>query len=113
MSNITWKFADYHRGLLFVGAFGVWLGDLGHDAALRRSRAVHCSVRGCGRPQRRRILHDQRIQIGRAAAARGPDGRNGERDVGPILAGVLGNLGAANQFERGLAIPAAGVSRAS
>ena len=56
------------------------------------------------RTPRLRILHDQRIQIGRAAAARGPDGGNRERHIRPVLAGALRDLGAAHQFERGLAV---------
>ena len=61
------------------------------------------------RPRRRRILHDQRIQIRRLAAARGAHGGNAERDIGPVLAGVLGDFGAAHQFERRLAVFCAGV----
>ena len=40
---------------------------------------------------------------------RGAHGRNRERDVGPVLAGGLHDLGAANQFERRLSVLAAGV----
>ena len=50
------------------------------------------------------IAHDQRLQFGPAAAFRGAHGRDRERDIRPILAGLLHDLGAADQFERGLAL---------
>ena len=61
------------------------------------------------RPRHLRILHDQRVQFGRAAAAGGPHRGDAEADIRPILAGVLGDLGAAHQFERGFSVLGAGV----
>ena len=51
-----------------------------------------------------RVLNDERLQVGRAAATRGSHGGNRERDIRPILAGVLRDLGTAHQLERGLAV---------
>jgi hypothetical protein len=56
-----------------------------------------------------RVLNDERLQVGCAAATRGSHGGNGERDIRPIFAGVLRDFGTAHQFERGLAIFRAGV----
>ena len=55
-----------------------------------------------------RIAHDPRPQLGRAAALRGADGGNRQRDVRPVFAGGLHDLGAADELERRLAVLAAG-----
>ena len=54
-------------------------------------------------------MHDERFEIGRAATARGPHGRDRKRDVRPVLARALRDLGTTHQFERRLALLAAGV----
>ena len=56
-----------------------------------------------------RIAHDQRPQFRRAAALGGAHGRDRERDIAPVLAGLLHDLGAADEFERGLALARAGI----
>ena len=54
-------------------------------------------------------MHDQRIQLGRPAAARASHGRNAERNIRPVLSRGLGDFGAAHQFEHGPAVLRAGV----
>ena len=97
--------ADFRRGLQFVGA-------LRRGFSCRRRRHLTLHIREGSRAKRTRrlrILHDQRIQIGRTAAARGSHRRDGQRHIRPVLSGRLGDLGAAHQFERGLAVLRAGV----
>ena len=97
-----------HHGLIALPPAGA---ELPQPVRGRCSRG-HCIIR-CGRRGHRtrylRVLNDERLQVGRAAAARGSHGGNGERDIRPVLAGVLRDFGAAHQFERGLAVLGAGV----
>ena len=60
------------------------------------------------RARQLRILHDQRSDPAHCRRARCARSRR-ERDIRPVLAGGLGNLGAAHQFERRLAVLGAGV----
>ena len=60
-------------------------------------------------PRQRRILHDQRMQLGRPATARAPHGGDAERHIRPVLPRALSDFGSAHQFERRLAVLRAGV----
>ena len=54
-------------------------------------------------------MHDQRIQIGCAAATGDADGGDAKRDIRPVLSRGLRDLSAAHQFERRLAVLRSGV----
>ncbi len=54
-------------------------------------------------------MHQQRVEVGRVAAARHAHGGDRKRHIRPVLAGRLGDLGAAHQLDRGLAVLGAGI----
>ena len=80
-----------------------------------RSSVRRAQLAGCSSTDAQRdaavagIARSSDFKSGALAAARGPHGGNRERDIRPVLAGVLRDFGAAHQFERGLAVFRAGV----
>ncbi len=69
----------------------------------------HDLARFANRGRRFVVAHDQRLELRPAAAFGGAHGRDGQRDIRPVLAGLLHDLGAAHEFERGLALARAGI----